>query len=147
MAGGIILFISDTAGFLGIEGGRTADVRVSDDESALIKLSGDAFSTNGGRPTEPAEITITNNSQVAFDTASTVTITTRDNKFRLRTQKGGSTAQSQLTQDDLIDNGEEFDTGDSFNIEILTASDETGTVTDSFQVEFRAPSETLTVDL
>jgi len=147
IAGGIVLFISDTAGFSSIEGDRTADTQLSDDGSAIIKLTGAVFDTNSDRPTEPAEITITNNSEVPFDTTSEITITSQNKKFRFRQKNTGSAAQTQLTQTDLIDATGQFNPGDSFNIEILTASDETGSVTDNLQAEFRAPSESLTADL
>ena len=147
IAGGIVLFISDTAGFSSIEGDRTADTQLSDDGSAIIKLTGAVFDTNSDRPTEPAEITITNNSEVPFDTTSEITITSQNKKFRFREKNTGSAAQTQLTQNDLIDATGQFNPGDSFNIEILTASDETGSVTDNLQAEFRAPSESLTADL
>jgi len=147
IAGGIVLFISDTAGFSSIEGDRTADTQLSDDGSAIIKLTGAVFDTNSDRPTEPAEITITNNSEVPFDTTSEITITSQNKKFRFREKNTGSAAQTQLTQNDLIDATEQFNPGDSFNIEILTASDETGSVTDNLQAELRALSESLTADL
>jgi hypothetical protein len=147
ITGGIVLFISDTAGFSSIESDRTADAQVNDDGSAIIKLTGAVFDTNSDRPTEPAEITITNNSEVPFDTTSEITITSQNEKFRFREKNTGTAAQTQLTQNDLIDSTGQFNPGDSFDIEILTASDETGSVTDSFQAELADPSESLTADL
>ena len=123
---GAALLGAETQSFSGIDGNRTLDVAIASDDNAYLGLSG--FDGNVVYD-EPQEVTITN--QTGGPLTGTNEVRSANGKLRFR-EPGTTDDRNPLTLPDLAD-------GASDSFEIVTASGESGNVTDTVTIAVGEP--------
>lgn len=156
IATGASMLVFDTAGFSTVEGDRTGDTNVSSDVGALIGLTvnnepvAQVLSTANGPPTEPQTITIENNTNATFEDTGgdgPITVTSENDKFNFRATTG-SGGDSKLTGSELNQVGKlPFVPGDTIDIGVLSASNQTGTVEDTVSFKFDSDEDDTAISI
>ena len=139
------LLIANSLAVTSNESDRVGDIKRVTDPNGVIGLDGDVFTTDG--LTEPQPFDLTNHSASTFTKNDTIKISSREKKFVFRIVSDNNTKNT-LTETEFNDESKlPFDPGDTIsNIEILTDSDQTGTVTDAVAFRFISEKEGLVVE-
>jgi len=150
IAGGASLWIYDTGAFSSVVADRNSDVkRAGTPSNAIIGLQGGVItgSPSSNPLTEPQTFTIKNNSPTTFTENDPITISSKNGRFVFRLDPA-NTGSSSLDETHLNSEGHlPFEPDDSFDVDVLTSSGQSGTVTDAITLNFNSGTEGLIADI
>jgi len=158
IAGGASLWIYDTGAFSSVVGDRRSDVNsagtpgAGTPSSAIIGLGGKVLRNNASAPTGPQTFTIKNNSPTEFTANDSITISSSNERFRFRLSSDSDFSDDSgvktLGTTDFDNKGKlPFAPNDTVDIQLLTASDQSGTVTDTITFNFDSGTDGLIANI
>ncbi|PSP95315.1 hypothetical protein BRC84_03370 [Halobacteriales archaeon QS_1_68_44] len=125
--------VSETGAFDSVEAPRTSTIQVTGDENAILTLQGfDESETYDS----PHEVTVTNNTGTKLSGDPNNTVSSANGRLKFRPDSTKSSSQT-LKLNELSKDGPE----ESQTFEIVTASGETGDVSDDVTLSYADPNE------